>query len=132
MKTLLALSFLFLSACGSSGGGSSGAGGSSTPVSNSNLHTYEMQVTGQDTDFNFAPVILGTNSNQVSPGPQTVVLGQTLSYTITDSQADFQMTGISDVENNGAFYVSVVVLKDGVPVVSFNVGVGISWNTGTI
>jgi hypothetical protein len=132
MKYLILIASLLVSACGSASGGGAGSGAPASNAPGSDQHVYTMQVTGQDTDFNFSPVLTGTNGNSVSPGVETVNLGQTKTYTITDSQADIQITGISDVENNNAYYVSVVLLKDGVEILSWNIGVGISEDSGTI
>lgn len=144
MKTLIALiAALLLSACGGAPSGPTASDTSTGTVSVAPIpapvvpvgpatHVYEMDVTCQGTDFQFAPAIFGVGANQLSPGPQSCVSGQTLVYTLTDTQADVQITGNGDHENNPGFYVSVVILKDGVPVLSWNVGTGVSQDSGTI
>lgn len=119
-----------LSACGAASGGGSGGpasaigvnpvGGGGAPA---NLNC-EMDVTGNDNDFNFAPAIIGTGANEVNPGPQLVNFGQTKVYSLVDTSCDFQITGIG--ASNGAFTVSVVVKVDGIQVAQWQVGVGVS------
>jgi len=146
MKTIsMLLLATLLSACGgapcgsgasdtSTGTGSGGGsgGGSGRGGAGPATHVYEMDVTCQGTDFQYAPAIFGVGANQLSPGPQSCVSGQTLTYTLTDTQADLQITGNGDHENNPGFYVSVVILKDGVQVLSWNVGTGVSQDSGTL
>lgn len=138
MKTLLLLTIAaLLSACGGApgssaspvadsptgsnpvGGGSGGSGGAAPTT-----HNCEMDVTGNDPDFTFAPAIIGTNANENNPGPQAINFGQTRTYTLVDTSCDFQITGVS--ASNGAFTVSVVVKVDGTQVAQWQIAVGIS------
>lgn len=142
MKTLTILILAaLLSACGGapssstadssaptgtgSGGGTGGTGGSGGSGGGPATHVYQMQVTANDADFTYAPAIIGTNGNENNPGLETVNgVGNTQTYQLTDTQANFQITGVS--ATNNAFSVSVVVLKDGVQMVSWTIGVGVS------
>ena len=136
MKYLVVLFAILLAACDGGGGSSSGGGGGPDAslghqdLMSSGLHTYKMVISTPDPDFHFAPVILGSGTNQNSPGPQWVYLGSPVSYEITDTQADFQISGIGDVEGNNAFYVDVVLYKDGVAFESWQIAVGVYEESG--
>lgn len=137
MKTLIALiAALLLSACGGAPSGPTASDTSTGTLSVAPIpapvvpvgpatHVYEMKVTANDADFTFAPAIIGTNGNENNPGPKTVLgIGNSLTLQLTDTQANLQITGVS--ATNNAFSVDVVVLKDGVPMVSWTIGVGVS------
>lgn len=127
MKTLILLFTLILTACGgASGNGSNGS--NIIPQATSDgitTHAYLLTVTANDSDFTFAPALIGTNGNENNPGPRTVTgVGNTLSFNLTDSHANIQITGISS--SNNAFSATARVYKDNALMQTWQINVGTS------
>lgn len=133
MNKLLVLSLFLLNACGSSGGGAGGGLSSGAPnaLPATNTHTFEMQVTTNDiVDFSFSPVLNGTDGSSLSPGLEHVVIGQTKTYMLDAPSADLQVSAVNG--SNPAYFVTVIVLKDGVQINSQTLGNGAYKDFGTL
>lgn len=112
------LSLALLSACGGAPGSATGVAlgtdGTSSPTSNT--HTYTVVVSGDGVQF--APAIFANvgaaDQVDVNPGPQTVPVGGTLTYTNTGRTANAQISRIGTT----ATPLVATLYKDGVPLSS--------------
>jgi hypothetical protein len=132
MKTILGLSLLLLSACGSapSQGAPSGGAASSTPSVSAGTHSYVLIASGDNQSFAGAIFSNPGDADEVqfNPGPASIPAGTSVTYSANARTALVQITAL----NTNGTNVHVELYRDGVLVQAMNLAPSDSANFGGV